>query len=62
MIYLNSWEYAKIVSEINTLYSKYADRKVAVHYSFGVDNRPYVYTFKNYGFNEYEFISRRRLK
>ena len=40
---LSKWEYAKIISEINTNYSLYKDMPFAIHYSVGVDNCYYLY-------------------
>ncbi len=44
--YLNSAEYAKIVSEINTNYDKYKGKRLAVHYSVYNDTY-YSYYFEN---------------
>jgi hypothetical protein len=58
MIYLDKREYAKIVSEINTYYEKYERKRIAIHISYGINNRAYAYVFENHGYNEYSFISR----
>lgn len=51
--YLNAAEYSKIVSEINTNYEKYRGKRIAIHMSYGIDNRAYWYYFENHGFNRY---------
>ena len=56
--YLDSREYAKIISEINSSYDLYRDEPFAVHYSVGTDNRYYVYFFENHGFNDYNIIDK----
>lgn len=58
MIFLNPWEYVKIVSEINSNYSLYSGKRIAIHLSHGTDNRAYAYVFYNYGFDNYVFVSR----
>ena len=55
---LDTVEYAKIVSEINTNYARYKDTAFAVHYSLGVDNLFYVYYFENHGFNDYNIVGK----
>ena len=55
---LSRWEYAKICGEINTNYSKYAGRRIAVHISYGIDNIPYGYYFENHGYNNYNIYMR----
>jgi len=61
MIFLERQEYAKIISEINTDYSIYIDKKIAAHLSYGTDDKAYVYIFENHGFNNYIFIARDEL-
>lgn len=56
--YLCPTEYAKIVSEVNTSYGKYDGKKLAIHASFGVDNRAYWYYFENHGYNKYNIYMR----
>ena len=56
--YLSSAEYAKIISEINTNYSKYEGKKLAAHSSYGVDNKAYIYYFENFGYNNYNVYLR----
>ncbi|MCR5743363.1 MAG: hypothetical protein K6F92_06525 [Lachnospiraceae bacterium] len=51
--FLPKAEYAKIVSEINTVYGKYKGEKYCMHCSFGIDDLPYRYYFINYGYNDY---------
>lgn len=58
MIYLDNSEYAKIVSEINSMYAKYKDKRFAFHFSYGIDDKAYIYVFENWGFNEYVFLDR----
>lgn len=58
MIYLDPREYAKIVSEINTIYDRYKGKRYAQHLSYGIDDIAYVYTFQNHGFNDYTIIGR----
>ena len=55
---LSKKEYAKIISEINTNYNLYANKRYAVHYSVGIDNRYYVYFFENHGFNDYNIVEK----
>lgn len=62
MIYLDLREYAKIVSEINTKYKVYKDKRVGIHLSYGMDNKAYAYVFEIHGFNEYTFIARDELQ
>lgn len=56
--HLNSTEYAKIISEINTNYDLYKNKQYPVHYSVGFDNHYYVYFFENHGFNDYNIVER----
>ena len=58
MIFLEPQEYAKIISAINSNYSKYEGKRIAVHLSYGTDNRAYIYYFENRGFNDYIFNAR----
>ena len=62
MIFLSPREYAKIISEINTNYDLYEGKRIAVHLSYGIDNRAYAYVFENKGFNDYTFIARDELE
>ncbi len=55
---LDSAEYAKIVSEINTNYDLYKKEPYPIHYSIGVDNHYYVYFFENHGFNDYNIVEK----
>ena len=61
MIFLDRQEYAKIISEINTDYSIYKNKRIAAHLSYGIDDKAYVYIFENHGFNNYVFLSRDKL-
>ena len=56
--YLSSGEYAKIISEINTNYSKYEGKRFAAHSSYGIDNKAYIYFFENIGYNNYNIYLR----
>ena len=55
---LDSKEYAKIISEINTNYILYRDQNYAVHFSVGLDNKYYLYYFENRGFNDYNIVEK----
>ena len=58
-VVLNRKEYAKIVGEINSIYyDTYKEQKFAFHYSIGIDNNYYVYSFENHGFNDYNIVDR----
>jgi hypothetical protein len=61
MIYLDIKEYSKIVSEINTYYSKYEGKRICIHLSYGIDNKAYAYLFENLSFNNYIFLARDEL-
>ena len=55
-------EYGKIIHEIDTLYyDYYKDKKVFVHYSGDEDNS-YKYRVRNYNYNQYQILSRRKVK
>ncbi len=54
--YLNKTEYAKIISEINSNYEMYRNKRYPVHYSLGTDDRYYIYYFENHGFNDYNIV------
>lgn len=56
---MSKGEYRKIVSEINTNYSRYAGKTKCIHYSVW-NNNYYTYCFMNYGFDNYEFTAKRR--
>ena len=57
--WLEQKEYAKICSEINTIYeTQYRGKRIAAHTSFGIDGKAYVYWFENHGFNDYNIFSR----
>ncbi len=51
-------EYAKIISEINSNYELYRNKKYAIHHSLGLDNRYYLYYFENHGFNNYNIVEK----
>jgi hypothetical protein len=51
-------EYAKICSEINTNYSKYEGKAFSMHFSFGIDEKSYIYYFENHGYNDYNIYYR----
>lgn len=55
---LNRVEYAKIISEINTNYEKYENMLFAIHASYGMDNRAYLYYFENHGYDNYNIYAR----
>lgn len=55
-------ELAKIYSEINTNYKKYEGKLLAMHASYGIDNKAYIYYFENRGFNEYNIYMRVEIK
>ena len=57
---LSKKEYAKIISEINSSYDLYVGKRMAIHYSLGVDNVYYAYTFENHGFNDYNIVTKFR--
>lgn len=50
---LDKQEYAKIMSEINTNYVKYANKPFPIHISYGIDGKVYWFFFENHGFNIY---------
>ena len=56
--YLNSHEYAKIISEINTNYSKYKGLWFCVHNSSDVNGTACRYYFENRGYNDYNIYSK----
>ena len=56
--WLSPAEYAKIYSEINTDYSKYEGKRLAVHMSYGIDDKPYWYYFENRGYDDYNIYMR----
>ena len=57
--FLSKEEYAKIVSEINSVYfSTYAGHSDAIHFSVGTDNCYYAYYFENHGFDNYKFVGK----
>lgn len=59
---LNPKEYAKVVHEINTYYSKYKDEKLGVHYSYAPDCKCYCYFFVNNGFNNYVIYAKKLIE
>ena len=58
---LDKYEYAKIISEINSNYSLYMNEKFSIHLSVGTDDCYYLYYFENHGFNEYNIIEKFRI-
>lgn len=60
MLQLNPKEYGKIVSEINNVYSLYKNKRYCIHYSVSPDGEYFLYVFLNYGFNNYEIISKKK--
>lgn len=52
-------EKEKIRSEINTNYSKYEGKRLAVHLSYGLDGKSYKYYFENRGFDDINIFIRR---
>ena len=56
--FLESDEYAKIISEINSNYDKYKGKQIAVHYSYDLLYGSYKYFFENHGYNDYNIISK----
>ena len=55
---LDSKEYAKIISEINTNYDLYRNESFAIHFSVGLDDKYYIYYFENRGFNDYNIVEK----
>lgn len=53
-------EKEKIRSEINTNYDKYVGKPYAIHYSYGIDDKPYIYYFENRGFDDINIYKRRK--
>ena len=51
-------EKEKIRAEINTNYSKYRNKPIAVHRSYGIDDRSYMYYFENHGFDDINIFIR----
>lgn len=51
-------EYAKIISEINTNYSLYADDSFCIHSSVSNDGKYYLYYFENHGYNDYNIYEK----
>lgn len=61
-IRLSKSEYGKVMHEINTeYYKKYEDKDIFVHRTV-YKNTYYNYKVRNYGFDNYVFISRSRSK
>ena len=56
--YLNTREYAKIISEINTEYDRYKDKPLAMHISHDIFGAECVYFFENHGFNNYNIYQK----
>ncbi|MBO4420308.1 MAG: hypothetical protein J5783_00600 [Lachnospiraceae bacterium] len=56
--YLNSREYAKIISEINTNYGKYEGLWFCVHNSYDVHGSACRYYFENRGYNDYNIYAK----
>ncbi len=56
--YLTPKEYGKIVSEINTNYSKYEGKNIAVHYSHDPRYNSFKYFFENHGYNDYNVYAK----
>lgn len=53
-IWLNPEEYRKITAEINQAYETlYKGKPLAIHASFGLDGKAYIYWFENHGFDNY---------
>ncbi len=56
---LRTDEYAKIKSEIDSLYhALYKGKEICVHVSFGLDGNVYVYWFENHGYGDYNIFMR----
>lgn len=55
---LDSQEYAKVISEINSNYEVYKGKEIAAHYSVGLDGCYYIYFFENHGFNDYNIYEK----
>lgn len=51
-------EWAKIRHEINTNYQKYKGKAKIWHRSVGLDDNYYLYFINNFGFDDYQLISR----
>ena len=56
--FLESEEYARIISEINSCYYKYDGKAFAVHYSTDIIYDSYKYFFENHGYNDYNIVSK----
>ena len=54
---LDKAEFGKIVSEINSYYSIYVEKKYATHYST-LDDGCCMYLFENHGFNDYNIYEK----
>ena len=53
-------EKEKIRSEINTNYIRYRGKEFAAHFSYGLDDMPYVYYFENRGFDDINIYYRQK--
>ena len=58
---LSKEDYAKIISEINSNYEKYRNKRYCVHCSIGADDLYYLYYFENHGFNNYNIVGKTEL-
>ena len=59
---LSRREYAKICGEINTNYAKYEGLRFAVHASYGLDDKAYLYFFENHGYDDYNIYMRIKME
>ena len=53
---LSPKEYGKIVSEINTYYQRYKDKRFGAHISQDLEGRTCWYFFENHGYNDYNIF------
>lgn len=51
-------EYGKIIHEINTNYSKYKGKKLAIHRSLDLQGNYCVYFFENHGYGNYNIFGK----
>ena len=58
LYYLDTKEYGKIISEINSNFPKYEGKRIAVHYSHDPEYNAYKYYFENHGYNDYNIYAK----
>ena len=54
----NKEEYAKVCHEVNTLYSKYAGKRIIMHRTRDLDDNWCIYFIENLGYDDYIFIDK----